>query len=305
MSEVEAQRRFRWIAMGFAAVAMVMAIAAVVVVLRRGHDGAKDEARAGSAAPVKTIAPIGDAKVLATDVVKVERDNTEVVVEGGETKGLRIKDAALEKLLGLEPGDVLTALSGRPLLRQTDFHDVVFNTSMMNATTLYVEVSRGGTPTLLRWKLDGDLRQARYGVNGSLFNSYGSYQPSTTPLPPPPPDPLLDTIEQIDDTHARMPRKTADQILADLAVTSKGARVVPAIKNGKPDGMKLYAIRPSSVFARLNFMNGDTVRAINGHDLTSADKVLEVYTKLKGVSVFTFDVTRRGKPVTLTVTITK
>ena len=72
---------------------------------------------------------------------------------------------------------------------------------------------------------------------------------------------------------------------------------MPSIKNGQPDGMKLYAIRPSSVFARLNFNNGDTVHAINGHDLASADKVLEVYTKLKGANELTFDITRRGKPV--------
>lgn len=287
--------------MGFAAVAMVMAIAAVVVVTGRGDDRQKTEATAGSAAIVRTVAPIGDTKVLATDIVKVGRSNVEVVVQDGETSGLRIKDAELEKLLGLEPGDMLTALSGRPLLRESDFHDVVVYASMMNATTLYVEVNRGGTPTLLRWKLDGDLRQARYGVNGSLFNSYGG-----STLPPPPPDPLLDTIERIDDTHAKLPRKTADQILADLAVTTKaGARVVPAIKNGQPDGLKIYAIRPSSVFARLNFKNGDTVRAVNGHELTSADKIVELYAEVKGASELTFEVRRRGKPVTLTVTITK
>ena len=56
-----------------------------------------------------------------------------------------------------------------------------------------------------------------------------------------------------------------------------GEPLIPLVmKNGKPDGLKLYAIRPSSVFARLNFANGDTVHAINGHELTSADKALEV-----------------------------
>jgi type II secretory pathway component PulC len=295
MSEVEAQRRFRWIAMGFAAVAMVFAIVAVVVVLRRG-DGIATEEK-----PRKTaVAPVSDIEVRATDVVKIERSNVEVVIESGETKGLRIKDAELEKLLGLEAGDVLTALSGRPLVRDLDFHDAVFNTSMMNATTLYLEVNRGGTPTLVRWKLDGDLRQARYGVNGSLLNSYGSYTPT-----PPAPDPLLDTIERVDNTHVTIPQKTIDQLLADPMTTAKGARVVPAMKNGKPDGLKLYAIRPSSVFARLNFANGDTVHAVNGHELTSADKALEVYQSLKDVSDVTIDVTRRGVPLRLFVTITK
>ena len=62
---------------------------------------------------------------------------------------------------------------------------------------------------------------------------------------------------------------------------AKGARVVPAVKNGKPDGFKLYAIRPSSVYAKLGLQNGDTLQSINGFELTSADKALEVYTKLR------------------------
>jgi general secretion pathway protein C len=85
----------------------------------------------------------------------------------------------------------------------------------------------------------------------------------------------------------------------------KGARVVPAIKNGQPNGMKLYAIRPSSVFARLGFTNGDTIEQINGTAITTPDKALELYTKLQKVDVVTVDITRRGNPLRLTITITK
>jgi type II secretory pathway component PulC len=72
---------------------------------------------------------------------------------------------------------------------------------------------------------------------------------------------------------------------------------------GRRDGVR--AIRPSSVFARLNFKNGDTVHAINGHELTGVDKVLEIVEQLKGVSELTFDISRRGAPLRLFVTITK
>ena len=46
-------------------------------------------------------------------------------------------------------------------------------------------------------------------------------------------------------------------------------------------GFKLYAIRPSSVYAKIGLTNGDTLSAINGLELTTADKALEVYTKLR------------------------
>jgi general secretion pathway protein C len=70
---------------------------------------------------------------------------------------------------------------------------------------------------------------------------------------------------------------------------------VPAVKDGKPDGFKLYAIRPSSVYSKLGLQNGDTLQSINGFDLTSADKALEVYTKLREATSLQVTVTRRGK----------
>ena len=50
-------------------------------------------------------------------------------------------------------------------------------------------------------------------------------------------------------------------------------------------------------------VNGDTLQSINGFELTSADKALEVYTKLREATSLEVNVTRRGKPVTLKYTI--
>jgi hypothetical protein len=115
---------------------------------------------------------------------------------------------------------------------------------------------------------------------------------------------LIDAgIHKIDDTHVEVTKAFIDAVLANPMAAAKGARVVPAVKDGKPDGFKLYAIRPSSFYAKLGFQNGDTLNRINGMELTSADKALEVYTKLREASKLSIDITRRGKPVTLTITI--
>jgi general secretion pathway protein C len=286
----EADRRLRVIALGFAGVAMVVAIAAAIIVVRR--DDTRSEPHAGSA-------QVSDHTVAASEVVKLKRDAVEVVVENGSVKGVKVKDEALAKTLGLEPGDVIASISGRSITRDMDLYDVMFNVSMMNATTLYIEVTRAGSPVLLRWRLDGSLKDARYADRGSPLSSL-----YTTPSPPDP-DPLLDTIEKIDDTHVKLPKATVDSLVANPMSYSKGARVVPAIKNGQPAGLKLYAIRPSSLYARLGLMNGDTISAINGEDITSPDKALEVYTKLKMATEWKLDIARRGHPVELTITITK
>lgn len=110
-------------------------------------------------------------------------------------------------------------------------------------------------------------------------------------------------IKKIDDTNYEIDKSLVDKVLANPMAVAKGARVVPAVKNGKPDGFKLYAIRPSSVYAKLGLSNGDTIQSINGFELTTADKALEVYTKLREATSLEMEVTRRGKPVTLKYTI--
>jgi general secretion pathway protein C len=110
-------------------------------------------------------------------------------------------------------------------------------------------------------------------------------------------------IKKIDDNTFEIDKSLVDKVLANPMAVAKGARVVPAVKNGKPDGFKLYAIRPSSVYAKLGLTNGDTLQSINGFELTSADKALEVYTKLREATSLEVEVTRRGKPMTLKYSI--
>lgn len=110
-------------------------------------------------------------------------------------------------------------------------------------------------------------------------------------------------IKKIDDNNYEIDKSLVEKVLLNPMAIAKGARVVPSMKNGKPDGFKLYAIRPSSAFAKMGLSNGDTLQSINGFELTSADKALEVYTKLREATSLEVDVTRRGKPVTLKYTI--
>lgn len=110
-------------------------------------------------------------------------------------------------------------------------------------------------------------------------------------------------VKKTGDNQYEIDRQVVQKVLANPAAVARGARIVPSIKNGKPNGFKLYAIRPSSVYAKVGLMNGDTIHAINGFELTTADKALEVYTKVRSASNITVNATRRGKPVTLKYSI--
>ncbi|MEZ4401693.1 MAG: type II secretion system protein GspC [Kofleriaceae bacterium] len=110
-------------------------------------------------------------------------------------------------------------------------------------------------------------------------------------------------IRRIDDTTYEIDKSLVDKVLANPMAIAKGARVMPSSKNGEPNGFRLYAVRPNSVYSKLGFSNGDTIGGINGMQLTSMDKAMEMYAKLRDASSLQVEVTRRGKPVTLNYTI--
>jgi len=112
-----------------------------------------------------------------------------------------------------------------------------------------------------------------------------------------------DGVKKDGENSWEVKRSLVDKILENPALVARGARIVPSIRNGKPNGFKLYAIRPNSIYAKIGLMNGDTINAINGFELTTADKALEVYTKVREANNLTVNLTRRGKPLTNTISI--
>ncbi|HUQ01430.1 MAG TPA: hypothetical protein VM261_02995 [Kofleriaceae bacterium] len=131
-----------------------------------------------------------------------------------------------------------------------------------------------------------------------LLSSSPSIPPPLDAPPPPPPPPVVAGVTRVDDTHVIITRLAA---LDAIAAGGKGARIMPSTKNGQPNGVKLYAIRPSSIYASVGFMNGDTVHSINGVPITVAtDFTLD---KLFAAARVELAMTRRGKPITLWIDV--
>lgn len=100
-------------------------------------------------------------------------------------------------------------------------------------------------------------------------------------------------------SNCEVDKSLIDKILANTTALATSARFVPSIKDGKPNGFKLYAIRPGSVFAKIGLQNADLIKQINGLDMSTPDKALEAYTKLKSASHLTVVVERRNENLTL------
>jgi general secretion pathway protein C len=92
-------------------------------------------------------------------------------------------------------------------------------------------------------------------------------------------------------------RGTVDSLLGNMSMLSRSARIVPEIRDGKAAGFRLFSVRPDGPFAKIGLQNGDVISAINGLEMTSPDKALEVYTKLKSASHLSVGLERNGQKI--------
>ena len=78
-----------------------------------------------------------------------------------------------------------------------------------------------------------------------------------------------------------------------------GAKVIPNLQNGVLSGMKLFAIRPDSLLAKMGFMNGDLVREINGQKVDSLSAWSSLQGELSTKAEVKVLLSRRGERVVL------
>ncbi|HEY3445704.1 MAG TPA: type II secretion system protein GspC [Myxococcales bacterium] len=105
------------------------------------------------------------------------------------------------------------------------------------------------------------------------------------------------------DTY-EIPKEEINKALGNLNDIAMQARIVPAFKDGVATGFKLFSIRPDSLYTKIGIQNGDIVRRINGFEINSPDKALEVYSKLKESNRIEIEVDRNGSPVKKTYNVT-
>lgn len=279
------------IALALAGGALVLAAVTVVVVLTRGGGGG------GEAAPAPTPVRItNNGRVLVESTTNAEAAVTAAYEGLREQAGqITVEPPAA---LGLEPGDVLVSVGGRGVTSTGIARVQLRSLLRMSPEAVLLEVLRNGKPLVVRVTIEGDLRaaiaaQRAAGLGSGSVPGSGSGSGSVD----------LSGIVRVDDTHVEIPRALVDAILANPMHVAKGARVMPSVKHGEPNGFRLYAVRPDSLYAQLGFASGDIVTTVNGHALTTLDSALEVYSKVRTASRLAITMERRGKPIELIITV--
>jgi general secretion pathway protein C len=110
-------------------------------------------------------------------------------------------------------------------------------------------------------------------------------------------------IQKVSETEYNVDRGTLDKILENQADLMRQARVTPVQENGRTVGIRMNGIREDSLLGTLGMKNGDQLRTINGFDMSSPEKALEAYARLRTADKLTVQINRGGKNMNLDYSI--
>ena len=113
------------------------------------------------------------------------------------------------------------------------------------------------------------------------------------------PDSEAIAVRKVGDNNYVMDRREVEGVLQDFNKLLTQIRVVPHFADGKPDGFKVFNIRPGSLFASLGMVNGDIIKRVNGLDITGPEQALQMFQQLRDESQVTVDLERFRKNLTL------
>lgn len=103
-------------------------------------------------------------------------------------------------------------------------------------------------------------------------------------------------VKRVGQNSYSISREELTKATTNLNTLAMEARIVP---DRQENGFKVFSIRPGSLYTKIGIENGDVIKSINGIELSSPDKALEAYQRLRNTDKISLDIVRRGKKETL------
>jgi general secretion pathway protein C len=88
---------------------------------------------------------------------------------------------------------------------------------------------------------------------------------------------LVATVEKLGEDHYRLPRDTVSQVLLDRTELTEAIKAVPTTAGDDVVGFKLFAVRPSSLAAKLGLRNFDRVTGLDELAFETEANVIAAY----------------------------
>lgn len=111
-------------------------------------------------------------------------------------------------------------------------------------------------------------------------------------------------VSKLSDSQYAVSKRYLNSQLASMNQLLTDVRAVPNVgKEGVTDGFKVFAIRKGSLFDKIGLQNNDVVKRINGIEIDSAEKGLELFQALKNETAFNVDLMRQSQKTTMRFTV--
>lgn len=98
-------------------------------------------------------------------------------------------------------------------------------------------------------------------------------------------------------------QKMVANSLNDMSRVMTDARLTPRVSGGRVEGFLVTEIKTRGIFDAIGLKNGDVLTKINGYDIDSPEKAVQVLSALRGQTNIDLDILRAGKPKSLHYTI--
>lgn len=109
-----------------------------------------------------------------------------------------------------------------------------------------------------------------------------------------------DSVRKVAEDRWVLDNREVDRLRSDMGSLMTQVRVVPNFGDGgQPDGFKVFAIRPGSLFAKIGLQNGDVVRKINGIEFRGPEQAMEAYARLRDETSIQIELVRQNQSRTL------
>lgn len=250
-----------------------------------------DAARATASSLRFGVAPEGERRFAADDdafaaaLVAVAAGDASVRAESNGLRLTLLRKGSVLEALGLADGDVLLQIGGKALGGPGDL------------AALYAEVRALAPGQVVQLSLEraGSRVELSYRLVARGTLSAPSNVVVEAPLP------FEVTNARVE--RARLSPAERDELLGDADRLARTLRVVPQLSDGAMVGYRVFGVRAESPLAKLGLQNGDVLLSVNGHRLTSPERVAELQARLRAAREVEVLLSRANAPVVLSIKV--
>jgi general secretion pathway protein C len=110
-------------------------------------------------------------------------------------------------------------------------------------------------------------------------------------------------VRALGENRWQLPLAEAERARSQIGELLKQARIEPNVVDGRTDGFAVRMVQPRSLLAQFGLQRGDIIRQVNGMDLDSPEKALQIFQQLREARNINVNVVRNGAPLTLSIEV--